>query len=68
MRPGTGTPCSGGITSRELIELVRHIVSELPVKHMDIVEVAPPLDINDITKLGGCENYRGSVFNNRQEA
>lgn len=47
--PGTGTPCSGGITSRELIELVRHIVSELPVKHMDIVEVAPPLDINDIT-------------------
>ena len=47
--PGTGTPCSGGITSRELIELVRYIVSELPVKHMDIVEVAPPLDINDIT-------------------
>ncbi|NLD20066.1 MAG: agmatinase [Clostridiales bacterium] len=47
--PGTGTPCSGGITPRELIQLVRRIIDELPVKHMDIVEVAPPLDINDIT-------------------
>lgn len=47
--PGTGTPCSGGITSRELIELVRLVVGRLPVKHMDIVEVAPPLDVNDIT-------------------
>ena len=47
--PGTGTPVSGGITSRELIKLVRFILANLPVRDMDIVEVAPPLDVNDIT-------------------
>ena len=47
--PGTGTPVSGGLTSRELIEIVKLIVKHLPVKAMDIVEVSPPLDINDIT-------------------
>ena len=47
--PGTGTPVSGGITSRELINLVRFILNNLPVRDMDIVEVAPPLDVNDIT-------------------
>ena len=47
--PGTGTPVSGGITSRELINLVRFILKNLPVRDMDIVEVAPPLDVNDIT-------------------
>ncbi len=47
--PGTGTPVSGGLTSRELINLVRFILKRLPVRDMDIVEVAPPLDVNDIT-------------------
>lgn len=47
--PGVGTPVSGGITSRELIEFVRYIIKNLPVKNMDIVEMAPPLDSNDIT-------------------
>ncbi|MCQ2546485.1 MAG: agmatinase [Clostridia bacterium] len=47
--PGTGTPCSGGITPRELIKMVRFILNKLPVRNMDIVEVAPPLDVNDIT-------------------
>ena len=44
-----GTPVSGGITSRELIEFVRFIVNNLPVTDMDIVEMAPPLDVNDVT-------------------
>lgn len=47
--PGTGTPVSGGINSRELINLVRFMLNELPIRDMDIVEVAPPLDSNDIT-------------------
>lgn len=47
--PGTGTPTFGGITSRELIELFRLMLQNLPIKAMDIVEVSPPLDINDIT-------------------
>ncbi len=47
--PGTGTPVFAGLSSRELIELVRLLLAHLPIKAMDIVEVAPPLDRNDIT-------------------
>ncbi|MBQ6371489.1 MAG: arginase family protein [Firmicutes bacterium] len=47
--PAVGTPVSGGLTSRELIEFVRFIIDKLPVTDMDIVEMAPPLDSNDIT-------------------
>ena len=47
--PAVGTPVSGGLTSRELIEFVRYIVKKLPVTSMDIVEMAPPLDVNDAT-------------------
>ncbi|HHY37681.1 MAG TPA: agmatinase [Clostridia bacterium] len=47
--PGTGTPEGGGISTRELLEAVKVLVSNLPIKVMDVVEVAPPLDISDIT-------------------
>lgn len=47
--PAVGTPVSGGLTSRELIEFVRYIVKKLPITDMDIVEMAPPLDVNDST-------------------
>ncbi len=47
--PGTGTPEGGGLSTRQVFELVRNIVERLPVKAMDLVEVAPPLDHSDIT-------------------
>lgn len=48
--PGTGTPEAGGLTSREILELTKLILGNLPVAAMDIVEVSPPLDQeNDIT-------------------
>lgn len=48
--PGTGTPEAGGLTSREIIEFTKLIMNNLPVKAMDIVEVAPSLDQqNNIT-------------------
>lgn len=47
--PGTGTPVSGGISSRQFIDLTRMILDGLPVRAMDIVEVSPPNDVNDIT-------------------
>lgn len=40
---GTGTPQFGGLTSRELLELLRGIF-QLPVIGFDVVEVAPNLD------------------------
>ncbi|RJX19954.1 MAG: agmatinase [Desulforudis sp.] len=47
--PGTGTPEAGGLSTRELIELVREMTTALPVQAVDIVEVSPPLDSSDIT-------------------
>lgn len=51
MAPGTGTPEPGGMTSRELLESVRRICSELPIVGIDMVEVAPAYDSSDITAL-----------------
>ena len=51
MAPGTGTPEPGGMTSRELLEAVRRICSELPIVGIDIVEVAPAYDSSEITAL-----------------
>ena len=47
--PGTGTPEGGGLSTRELMELVKKIITHLPVKAVDIVEVSPPLDCANIT-------------------
>lgn len=48
--PGTGTPEAGGLSSRELMEIIKFLMSELPIVAMDLVEVAPPLDsANHIT-------------------
>lgn len=47
--PGTGTPVSTGIDPFELNGLVKRLIAEIPVRAMDIVEVSPPLDVNDIT-------------------
>ena len=49
--PGTGTPDPGGLTSRQLLDVVRRIADELPVVGIDIVEVSPPFDHADIASL-----------------
>lgn len=53
--PGTGYPEGVGLSTRELLELVRVVVRELPVRAMDLVEVAPPLDQSDITSLAALK-------------
>ena len=47
--PGTGTPEVGGPTSRELLEMVKVMLRDINITVMDIVEVSPPLDVNDLT-------------------
>lgn len=41
---GTGTPKFGGITARQLLNLLRGLFEGLPVIGFDVVEVAPTLD------------------------
>jgi agmatinase len=46
--PGTGIPDSGGLTSRELITLIKSLQG-LPLVGLDVVEVSPPLDPSEST-------------------
>lgn len=48
--PGTGTPEVAGLTSREIVDLVRGLRG-LPLVGFDIVEVAPAYDSAEITAL-----------------
>lgn len=41
---GTGTPQFGGLTSRQLLDLLKGLFQELDIIGMDVVEVAPKLD------------------------
>jgi agmatinase len=47
--PGTGAPVAGGLSSRQLLDLVRGLHEALPITAMDVVEVSPPLDPTDAT-------------------
>lgn len=47
--PGTGTPEAFGLNSYQLMLFIKQLLINLPVKAMDIVEVSPPLDSNNIT-------------------
>ena len=51
MAPGTGTPESGGLTSRQLLDAVRRIGMESKLLGVDVVEVAPPYDQSEVTAL-----------------
>jgi agmatinase len=53
--PGTGYAEGGGPSTRELLELVRIVCRELPVRAIDVVEVAPPLDHADITSFAALK-------------
>jgi agmatinase len=46
--PGTGIPDSGGLTSREVITLIKSMQG-LPLVGLDVVEVSPPIDPSEAT-------------------
>ncbi|GAA1947137.1 agmatinase [Nocardioides panacihumi] len=48
--PGTGTPEAGGMTSRELLEILRGLQG-LNLVGADVVEVSPPYDHAEITGI-----------------
>lgn len=49
--PGTGTPCSGGMTTYELLSSVRGLVLDKDLAGIEVVEVSPPYDHAGITAL-----------------
>src|SRR6266702_342619 len=51
--PGTGTPESGGLTSRELLRVLRGLTTVNLISG-DIVEVAPPYDQAEVTSIAAA--------------
>jgi len=51
--PGTGSPEPGGLLPREALKLLRLIARE-GVCGMEVVEVAPPYDVSDMTAQLAC--------------
>lgn len=53
--PGTGYPEPGGLTTRELLFFLHRLKNMRNLKAMDIVEINPSKDINDITSKVGAK-------------
>lgn len=51
--PGTGTPVSGGLTTAQALDAIRGL-GEFDIVGMDVVEVAPPYDVAEITALAAA--------------
>jgi agmatinase len=47
--PGTGTPEVGGLSSFEIMEIVRAI--DVDLAGMEVVEVSPPYDVSELTSM-----------------
>lgn len=51
--PGTGTPVSGGLSSHQAQEILRHL-DGINLVGMEVIEVWPPYDHAEITSLAGA--------------
>ena len=52
--PGTGIPEFGGLTSRDVLNLLKSMQG-LPLVGLDVVEIAPPLDPSESTVFAGLK-------------
>jgi agmatinase len=59
--PGTGTPEAGGVSSRELLQMLNGL-SSLNVVGFDMVEISPPYDIGDNTSILGAKIMREALL------
>ena len=53
--PGTEIPSAGGLTTRQALELLRSATEGSQLIGLDVVEVSPPVDNEDITSLAALK-------------
>jgi arginase family enzyme len=53
--PGTEIPSSGGLTTRQALDLLAAATARSEVVGFDLVEVSPPFDPGDITTLAALK-------------
>lgn len=67
--PGTGTPVSGGLSSREALGILKRVAERANFVGGDVVEVSPPYDHADITAIAGstvAQVYIGALSARRR--
>jgi len=55
--PGVGNPEAGGVTTRDIVEIVQGI-SNLNIQAFDIVELSPPFDCSNMTAYAAAKIIR----------
>jgi agmatinase len=66
--PGTGIPAAGGLSSRQLLDLL-HALRGFRLAGLDVDEVAPRLDVGQVTVLAALKcvfEFMGSVHLSRR--
>jgi formimidoylglutamase len=66
--PGTCAPNPGGLTAHEALEIVWTVANHPKCAGMDLLEVAPPLDFNNITSIVAtylCMQFIGGIKNQK---
>ena len=53
--PGTEVPSAGGLTTRQVLEVLASLADRVDLVGLDVMEVAPRLDHNDITSLAALK-------------
>jgi agmatinase len=53
--PGTGYPMPAGVAAEDFFQVAEGLFAALPIRAMDITEIAPRLDVNDITTFLGIQ-------------
>jgi agmatinase len=53
--PGTEIPSAGGLSTRQALDLLKAATAESELVGLDVVEVSPPIDENDITALAALK-------------
>ncbi len=67
--PGTGIPEFGGLTSRDVLTLIKS-TQDLPLVGLDVVEIAPALDPSEATVFAGLKiimEYIAVIARQRQK-
>lgn len=59
--PGTGTPEAGGVSSRQLLQMLRELRT-LQVVGFDMVEISPPYEKGDNTSILGAKILREALL------
>lgn len=59
--PGTGTPEAGGVSSRDLLQML-HELRELNIVGFDMVEISPPCENGDNTSILGAKILREALL------